>query len=676
MPSDKSMLEPQHPRAIILAAGRAVRLRPYSAERPKSLMEIAPGVTIIDLILKQLHEIGVTEVIVATRREYVSAFKERLAKRARIVIVDANSEGSLHSLALASEAVGARRVLVIMGDHVFEPEILRRLLKEGDVSKQMLLCLDTQPTGRDLLEGLKVHASVGSVHRAGKNISPQGGVDTGLFVLSADAHDVVRRLENEEEGGELSSLVNHLAAKGEVGYVDVTKKLWLDIDTAEDLAEARRLYWEILRRGLYKPGDGIVSHRLNRPISTRLSIFLFKRAPWVTPNGVTVISFVLALASAFLFIHWQLGLGAVLVYVSSLLDGVDGEIARLGGKLTGFGRLLDSLLDRIADIALMIGLGLVLSPGPLRVGLTGLAVSGVILVSYISHLSLQNTDVKRVRGGFPWATRDVRLLLISVGGLAFQPLIPVVFCATAPFVFAARSILNARVDFKLGAGPTLVQSTGTRIPQPEIPVARTAARTDEIRRHVESLLLNFLGLILAMVLLRLARVGLGNDLSLNTFIAPLNAGLLLDLAWTLALVFFGYRILLPVKFFADKLTDLVVTRVQITQDMYARVITSLFYLIVLGLAWSVASSILPWLPPVISFLSLAVNLAFLSLALLLAYDVFRTLRRGIGVRWESMIDRVADWMNMRLQSSEGEAAEHADTKEHRPLGEEISPRSQ
>jgi choline kinase/phosphatidylglycerophosphate synthase len=635
-------------------------------------MEIAPGVTIIDFILKQLHEIGVREVIVATRGEYVSAFKEELGKRARIVVVDGNGEGNLHSLALACEAVGPRRVLVIMGDHVFEPEILRRLLEEDDASRRMLLCLDTRPKGRDLLEGLRVHVSVDSVHRVGKSIPPQGGVDTGLFVLSADAHDLIRRVENEEGHEELSSLVNHLAAKGDVGYVDVTKKLWLDIDTAEDLAEARRLYWEILRRSLYKPGDGPVSHWLNRPLSTRLSIFLFKHAQWVTPNSITVISFVLALVSAFLFTQWQFGLGAVLVYVSSLLDGVDGEIARLGGKLTGFGSLLDSLLDRIADIALMIGLGLVLSPGPLRVGLTGLAVSGVVLVSYISHLSLQHTDVKRLRGGFPWATRDVRLLLISLGGLAFQPLIPVVFCATAPFVFAARSILHARTDTKLRAGPTLVQTTGTKIPEPEIPVART----DKIRRHLESLLLNFLELVLALVLLQLARMALGYDLGLNALIAPLNAGLLLDLAWTLALVYFGYRILISVKFFADKFTDLVVTRVQITQDMYARVITDLFYLIVLGLAWSVASSILPWLPPVISFLSLAVNLVFLSLALLLAYDSFRTLRRGLGVRWESMIERVADWVTMRLQSSEDETAEYADRKEHWALEEDTPPKSQ
>ena len=518
----------------------------------------------------------------------------------------------------------------------------------------------------------RVHVSVGGVHRVGKNIPPKGGVDTGLFVLSADARDLVRKVKNESGDGELSSLVNHLAAQGDVGYVDVTKKLWLDVDTAEDLAEARRLYWEILRSGLYKPGDGIVSHWLNRPISTRLSIFLFKHAQWVTPNSVTVISFVLALGSAILFTQWQLGLGAVLVYVSSLLDGVDGEIARLGGKLTGFGRLLDSILDRIADVALIIGLGLVLSPGPLRVGLTGLAVSGVVLVSYISHLSLQYTDVKALRGGFPWATRDVRLLLISLGGLVSQPLLPVVFCATAPFVFAARSILHARTDFKLRASPTLVQTTGKKMPEPEIPVAKT----DEIRRHTERLLPNFLGLVLSTVFLRLARMVLVDVPGLNALIAPLNAGLLLELAWTLALVYFGYRILLSVKFFADKFTDLVVSRVQITQNMYTRVITNLFYLVVLGLVWSVASSILPWLPPVISFLSLALNLVFLSLALLLAYDMFRTLRRGLGVRWESMIERVSDRMTVRLQSSGDENAEQADRRELRPLEEDTPAMSQ
>ena len=73
--------------AALIAAGHATRLRPYSETRPKALMELAPGVTVIDLILSQLHQVGVEDVVIASRAEHARAFEEHLNGRAKVVVV-------------------------------------------------------------------------------------------------------------------------------------------------------------------------------------------------------------------------------------------------------------------------------------------------------------------------------------------------------------------------------------------------------------------------------------------------------------------------------------------------------------------------------------------------------------------------------------------------------------
>jgi phosphatidylglycerophosphate synthase len=272
----------------------------------------------------------------------------------------------------------------------------------------------------------------------------------------------------------------------------VTGKLWLDIDTPDDLLKGRRLYWEIVRRGLYKPTDGPVSRWLNRPLSTRLSVFLFKHARWATPNLLTVTSFLLAIAAAFLFVQAQLWVGAFLVHVASVLDGVDGELARLRCDVTAFGSLLDSLLDRLADISLVLALGFLLSPSPFHFGLTGLAIFGVVLVSYVSQLAAQYTDTSTLRTVFPWATRDVRLLSTTLGGLALQPILPLIFCAAAPLLFAARILAKVMPLRKPSPISTSISTVRPTTPQPSISIPQPVAESHQVRKNVESLLVNVL----------------------------------------------------------------------------------------------------------------------------------------------------------------------------------------
>ncbi|MCK5433790.1 MAG: CDP-alcohol phosphatidyltransferase family protein, partial [Dehalococcoidales bacterium] len=143
----------------------------------------------------------------------------------------------------------------------------------------------------------------------------------------------------------------------------------------------------------------------------------------VTPNQTTWAAFGIALLS---FVSFVLGyniIAGLLVQLSSIVDGIDGSLARLKGKTSEFGGFLDSVLDRYADILIVLGLTLwSLShetyPGIWLAGM--LAITGIICISYTrarispNHRHLFDTGFKSL------ASRDIRLFLIMLGAVIGQ----------------------------------------------------------------------------------------------------------------------------------------------------------------------------------------------------------------------------------------------------------------
>src|SRR5207253_287289 len=105
-----------------------------------------------------------------------------------------------------------------------------------------------------------------------------------------------------------------------------------------------RLAQAALLQSLGKPTDGFLAKWIDRRVSRRLSSLLVQTS--VTPNALTLLSLVLALAGAALLSLpdplWSAG-GALLFLVSTVLDGCDGEVARLKHKTSARGARLDIL---------------------------------------------------------------------------------------------------------------------------------------------------------------------------------------------------------------------------------------------------------------------------------------------------------------------------------------------
>ncbi len=115
--------------------------------------------------------------------------------------------------------------------------------------------------------------------------------------------------------------------------------------------------WALLKRLQWRPG-GVVAKYLNRPLSIRMSRYLVNTP--VTPNQTTWFAFFVGLAGIFLIFkggYWLTLLGAFLLQANSIIDGIDGELARLRHETSDFGAYLDSVCDEILNSLLFVGMG-------------------------------------------------------------------------------------------------------------------------------------------------------------------------------------------------------------------------------------------------------------------------------------------------------------------------------
>ena len=177
---------------------------------------------------------------------------------------------------------------------------------------------------------------------------------------------------------------------------------------------------------LAKKTDGVVSRLLNRRISTRISTWLARRRRAPSPDAVSVAAAWLVAAAGPLFASGHPAVAGIAAQVGSILDGVDGEIARLTGRSSPAGALLDTVLDRLADIAALTGAALAAAKtmNPVDAALlAALGLSGDLLVTYI-HSAGEKLAGKHpaLVGKIPnIAGRDTRLFILFLAGLASAP---------------------------------------------------------------------------------------------------------------------------------------------------------------------------------------------------------------------------------------------------------------
>ena len=157
----------------------------------------------------------------------------------------------------------------------------------------------------------------------------------------------------------------------------------------------------------------------------------FFRAIGLSPNAITLLGFATCIAAAWVVSSGWLLAGGIVFLVGGGLDMFDGALARMSGKASPFGALMDSVFDRLGEAALFVGMGLYFLQAGFEAGVLTLYVVILLLALIFS----QGVSYLRARGeGLGAFTRDgvmtrtERVIILGVGliadGLTGFPLMP------------------------------------------------------------------------------------------------------------------------------------------------------------------------------------------------------------------------------------------------------------
>ena len=222
-----------------------------------------------------------------------------------------------------------------------------------------------------------------------------GTVPAGLFALS---HEAALELGDDIESNvvtvrDLHIWITRRAILHGPSFVDfrlVEEDSWQQISMPQDSIAAEQK----LNRWLVKPTDGVFA-RMNRRISIPISRQLIKFP--ITPNMVSLFTLGVSFAAGASYAlggYWNTLLGAVLSLWASILDGCDGEVARLKLQASDFGCWLETACDYLYYLFIFAGMaiGLVRSSGNSAFGVWGMALlfgaAATMLLAWIERRRL------------------------------------------------------------------------------------------------------------------------------------------------------------------------------------------------------------------------------------------------------------------------------------------------
>ena len=348
----------EFPIAVLLAAGEGRRLRELGSHCPKPMVPLL-GLSLAERCIANFMAAGVNHflVVLGYRGETVRTHFEKIAERRgcniRFALAEDWEQGNGTSASAAKPIIQHRLFLLAMVDHVFNPEMIRTVLSSQPDPGEIRLAVDRhQGTTVDCEDLTKVTLGNHLVTGIGKDLKSWDAGDTGLFYCTTALFEGLHRARTKGRHS-LSDGVRELIGQNRVRPIDITGYAWFDIDTSKDYHEAERSLLQNLDKGGL---DGYISQWLNRPISRRISRFLVRTE--VTPDQITLFSFFLFLIGAGCLASpqpfWWI-IGGVIIQLTSILDGCDGEIARLKVRSSAQGAWLDTILDRYADLSSVPG---------------------------------------------------------------------------------------------------------------------------------------------------------------------------------------------------------------------------------------------------------------------------------------------------------------------------------
>lgn len=236
---------------MVLAAGAGRRLRPYTDTLPKALVPVDGDTTILDIALRNMAEVGLTEVVIVVgyRAEAVEARKAALETAYGVALTlvpndKAEEWNNAYSMWLARDYF-SKGVLMVNGDTVHPVSVEKTLLSGR--GPDILLAVDNVKTLAD--EEMKVTLdSAGRLARITKLMDPAtayGEYIGATLIEPAAAEPLAAALEatwRRDPNLYYEDGYQELVGRGgEIAVAPIGAVDWVEVDNHADLEKARRI---------------------------------------------------------------------------------------------------------------------------------------------------------------------------------------------------------------------------------------------------------------------------------------------------------------------------------------------------------------------------------------------------------------------------------------------------
>jgi len=234
-------------KGIILAAGDGDRLGILTQRYPKALLPVC-GQPLISYPIAAQAAVGINEIAIV-----VGYLEDQIRKALgdgsqfgvslNYISNDDYLGGNAVSVHKAREWAQGAPVILCMGDHLIDKDLISRLVESGATGET--LCVDYN-LGEylDINEATKVALDGGNfITDIGKGLTHWDVLDTGAFLLTSRFFQVLNKLVRRQGIDlEMCDVIRFLIAQGyRFGTCDVSGYFWMDVDTEDDLNTIRRM---------------------------------------------------------------------------------------------------------------------------------------------------------------------------------------------------------------------------------------------------------------------------------------------------------------------------------------------------------------------------------------------------------------------------------------------------
>ena len=228
-------------KAVILAGGKGSDLFPLTQTRPKPMITLL-GKPILQYIIEELKEIGLTDIIIVTGYkgdQIKDYFKKGSDLNVCIRYADQGEKEGIQAAFLAAEdyVKNETEFLLLFGDIVSEKGLIQRALNAFENTQaDMTMTLTLQGDTGDF--GIVDINSMGMVNKAGiakEDPAHSNYVDAGCFVMRPEIFEEVKKQIS------LGQAINNRIEKGDKVAAAIWEKEWIDIGKPWNILEANRM---------------------------------------------------------------------------------------------------------------------------------------------------------------------------------------------------------------------------------------------------------------------------------------------------------------------------------------------------------------------------------------------------------------------------------------------------